>query len=43
MRRCLELFEDFCVVTQSVRRGIDAEVAVAPRGAMDGSPARAAR
>lgn len=30
MRRCLELFEDFCVVTESVRQGIDVEVAVAP-------------
>lgn len=30
MRRCLELFEDFCVVTQSVRQGIDVDVAVAP-------------
>jgi organic hydroperoxide reductase OsmC/OhrA len=28
--RCLDLFEDFCVVTQSVRDGIDVEVAVAP-------------
>jgi uncharacterized OsmC-like protein len=28
--RCLELFEDFCIVTQSVRRGIDVEVAVDP-------------
>jgi organic hydroperoxide reductase OsmC/OhrA len=28
--RCLELFEDFCVVTQSVRDGIDVQVAVAP-------------
>lgn len=28
--RCLELFEDFCVVTQSVRRGIDVQVAVEP-------------
>lgn len=30
MRRCLELFEDFCVVTQSVRRGIDVDVEVQP-------------
>jgi organic hydroperoxide reductase OsmC/OhrA len=30
MHRCLELFEDFCVVTQSVRQGIDVEVAVEP-------------
>jgi organic hydroperoxide reductase OsmC/OhrA len=28
--RCLELFEDFCVVTQSVRRGIDVHVFVEP-------------
>jgi len=26
--RCLELFEDFCVVTQSVRDGIDVAVSV---------------
>lgn len=30
MRRCLELFEDFCVVTQSVRQGLDVNVAVSP-------------
>lgn len=30
MRRCLELFEDFCVVTQSVRHGIEVDVAVEP-------------
>ncbi|HXG05382.1 MAG TPA: OsmC family protein [Candidatus Binatia bacterium] len=30
MARCLELFEDFCVVTQSVRTGIDVKVAVEP-------------
>ena len=29
-RRCLQIFEDFCVVTESVRRGID--VAVTVRG-----------
>ena len=26
--RCLDLFEDYCVVTQSVRQGIDVQVAV---------------
>ena len=30
MARCLELFEDFCVVTASVRGGIDVDVAVDP-------------
>ena len=28
MARCLDLFEDFCVVTQSVRDGIDVQVTV---------------
>jgi uncharacterized OsmC-like protein len=27
-KRCLELFEDFCIVTQSVRKGIDVKVDV---------------
>ncbi|MDI3315256.1 MAG: OsmC family protein [Mycobacterium sp.] len=30
VRRCLELFEDYCVVTQSVRNGIDVDVQVRP-------------
>jgi organic hydroperoxide reductase OsmC/OhrA len=28
MKQCLEMFEDFCIVTQSVRKGINVEVAV---------------
>ena len=28
--RCLELFEDYCVVTQSVRQGIDVQVDLVP-------------
>jgi organic hydroperoxide reductase OsmC/OhrA len=28
--RCLELFEDFCVVTASVRAGVDVKVEVEP-------------
>jgi organic hydroperoxide reductase OsmC/OhrA len=27
---CLEIFEDFCIVTQSVREGIDVDVQVEP-------------
>ncbi len=30
--RCLELFEDFCIVTQSVRDGLDVDVSVEPVG-----------
>ncbi len=28
MQRCLELFEDFCVVTESVRQGVPVDVGV---------------
>lgn len=28
--RCLQSFEDYCIVTESVRRGIDIEVGVTP-------------
>lgn len=35
LARCLELFEDFCVVTQSVRGGIDVDVTVEPVGVAD--------
>jgi organic hydroperoxide reductase OsmC/OhrA len=28
IQRCLELFEDYCVVTQSIRNGIDVSVAM---------------
>jgi len=31
--RCLEVFEDFCIVGQSVREGIDLAVEVTPRSA----------
>ncbi len=31
--RCLEIFEDFCIVGQSVRDGIDVSVEVAPQAA----------
>jgi organic hydroperoxide reductase OsmC/OhrA len=32
LARCLELFEDFCIVTQSVRQGVDVRVKVEPVG-----------
>ncbi len=35
LARCMELFEDFCVVTQSVRDGIDVQVEVEPVGAVE--------
>lgn len=28
--RCLDVFEDYCIVTQSVRKGIDVDVSVKP-------------
>lgn len=33
LERCLEGFEDFCIVGQSVRQGIDVAVEVVPSGA----------
>ncbi len=37
MGRCLELFESFCLVTESVRHGVEVKVAVEPRvGPVDG-------
>lgn len=41
MSRCLELFEDFCVVTESVRDGIAVDVAVEPAVAGAGAGAGA--
>jgi uncharacterized OsmC-like protein len=32
LARCVEIFEDFCIVTQSVREGIDVDVVVEPQG-----------
>lgn len=41
VERCLGLFEDFCIVTQSVRRGIPVEVSVTdPSGALIEAPSR---
>lgn len=31
LQRCLDIFEDFCIVTASVREGLDVEVEVATR------------
>jgi len=28
LQRCFDMFEDFCVVTQSVRKGVDVSVKV---------------
>ncbi|MDX1646209.1 MAG: OsmC family protein [Longimicrobiales bacterium] len=33
--RCLDIFEDFCIVTQSVREGIDVQVTVDPEFVAD--------
>jgi len=33
--RCMELFQDFCVVTESVRGGIDVAVEVEPKGVVE--------
>lgn len=33
--RCVEVFEDFCIVGQSVRQGIDVAVEVTPRAATE--------
>jgi len=30
MKRCLDIFEDYCIVTQSVRSGVNVDVAVEP-------------
>lgn len=30
MKRCLDIFEDYCIVTQSVRGGLNVDVAVEP-------------
>ena len=34
MTRCMEMFEDFCIVGQSVRQGIPIEVEVTPQAAI---------
>lgn len=37
-RRCLDLFEDFCTVTQNVRKGIDVAVSVKGFAGVNGRP-----
>jgi uncharacterized OsmC-like protein len=39
MQRCLDVFEDFCIVTQSVRNGLDVHVSVEPEPALQASGA----
>lgn len=38
MKRCADIFEDFCLVTASVRDGIDIEVALEPEVEARGAP-----
>lgn len=35
IRRCLDIFEDYCVVTQSVRSGLDVSVRIEPLAAAE--------
>jgi len=41
MGRCLDLFQDFCIVTESVREGIAVEVEVDPAATPAAAPASA--
>ena len=43
MARCLDVFEDFCIVTGSVRPGVAVHVDVVPTDAHGLASARAAR
>jgi uncharacterized OsmC-like protein len=38
LARCVEIFEDFCIVTQSVREGIEVDVVVEPLGVLTKPP-----
>jgi uncharacterized OsmC-like protein len=43
LQRCLEIFEDFCLVTASVREGLDVEVDVATPVKDEGGRVQATR
>lgn len=41
LRRCIDVFQDFCIVSQSVKPGIDIAVEVKPPAAFEAGPGHA--